>query len=355
MSTYQSINLHPDLKRRLVTPEGRPLESPMALLSKPCHTIRFLKEEKGKEPKIIMAPTKILEELRTDVAMALVQQRTRYKGVHDSNQQNNPLPGATPLDQLIQQSIDNFKTFYSLSLSTGSSNLDKLLSQPLPPLDPSQLHMDEPDRSSGVVFGSVLQICGPPASGKTQIALTLTTCPLLQECHYLTYLPQATLSRRIASMVPGHDSLETVTRRTHMHSVQDALSLLRALQLLDVDLATRQSTVGVPRLLVVDTISFLLGSCIADDWKDEIAWTLRKLARQYCMAVVVLNGTVANGEKAALGRFAERLGDSQVFLRDGTATLLRHPENDRVGSAMTLGTQRGIGDVSFEWVDKDQL
>lgn len=343
MPTFRSINIHLDLQKRLVTSDGRPFASPQALLSQPSRAVRFRQGHERDRQKTLSIPEEQLEELRSQVAQAVVRKRRAAHEPRVEGGMSSSIPGSTCLESLLKQEVEDIQSFYDISLSTGSKNLDQLISRLLPPLVPSRLHEEALLDAPGLLLGTLLQICGPPGSGKTQIALHIATSPHLVSCTYLTLAPKS-LSRRLVAVLSCHspEPAPVLANRIHMGAVKDAVSLLNALQ------GWEDSKPRGPNLLVVDTLSFLVGASADEELKDEIVWTLGKFARQYRdTAVVVLNGTVAGGEKPALRRYAERLGEIQLFVREGIATLVRHPDRERVGATSVFGISPcGICDVS---------
>jgi len=229
-------------------------------------------------------------------------------------------------DQL--QSL-NKKLMY---LSTGSQKLDKLLSpctEYLKCLQSTISNMLQKDHhskyscistpltaTSGIFFGLITEFMGPPASGKTQLTLSVAANAALQkrQVHYLasgggnsTIVP---LARRLLTIMKSilvnknrndPSILTQALQNVHFYSIQDgyhALSILnKAQEKISQDFS---ETSKQKAIFVLDSASGCLSPALLGSRKDggvasalvnEVGQTLLRYSRIYQHAILVTNGT----------------------------------------------------------------
>jgi AAA domain len=284
------------------------------------------------------------------------------------------------------------------SLTTGCRQLDLLLSFPreydaivaavskrlcgggVGWHEPQQQHGTERSGGGGVPRGYVTQLFGPPATGKTQVALHVaahrfrvsrSACASATQneseaewstsrfpCWFLVSpAGQASCAERIASL-SGNDP--AVMSQTYFHPVSNIYQVSSALGAVEESLlsaaapeskessAEGAGTPGLvpPALIVLDSASTCC--CCSDPNSDEsqrlmsqLAKTLKRIARQHLAFVIVTNGTIkttgptssAQGVDTApsearqtvmlpaLGRIWERAVDVQVMVEEARASL----------------------------------
>jgi KaiC/GvpD/RAD55 family RecA-like ATPase len=384
MPTFRSIGIHPELRTRLVTEsslqeeDGRvqrpqPVETPQALLSRNPTQLRLLDRETGTSKPI---STLQVRKLRDEVAHALISQSRSGKRVkrlrqvvHEhfvdegegegtenvGDKSREPEPSlaiegfASVLDLVRYEALQHSKDAnMPHQLSTGCQVLDTMLALP-PEYTAVSTQMSLDDASipttlpvAGIPFGYVTQLSGPPASGKTQVALQIAARQALTAStwYLCSSASAASYAKRLDQLVqgnPGGSSLG-VLDRTLFRTVTDEYKLLSALADLEAVLLNQEDSTtadpsstetGIsthlpcqerPSLLIIDSVSGCL-SPENDDVMTKVALTLKRLARQNGLAVVVTNGTVidrsdssARSNKAALGRAWKSAADIHVWL-----------------------------------------
>ena len=362
------------------------IETPQALLSRNPASLRLWDPARQVAQPI---SSQQVDKLRMEVAHALIDHSTagkRCRHVHDvvvrrvANKRRRhrgtewAIAGTnTALDLLdFEQSlittssstdtatatIDPSATLHRRPyLSTGCARLDRWISLPTEyRLISTQINYNidnDQDSGGGIPFGYVTQISGPPATGKTQLALQIiaSSSSSLQydaiTCWYFSSNPAVnTYVDRLNNLLRSHhpDQRHAVLNQTTFVHVADGFSVLQNLARLE----EHQQQTPTPTLLVIDSIST---SCLTtwehnnNEWLlQQIASTLKRLARNYLMAVLVTNGVVQNRDidnnaatasrpnyKPALGRVWRAAADIGVWLepRDDSgrvhARLERHP------------------------------
>jgi RecA/RadA recombinase len=242
--------------------------------------------------------------------------------------------GSSSLDQLLSLPSDWDKMTNSASASASSTN-----SSPSP---------------AGLPYVYVTQWSGPPASGKTQAALSaVSQAPSSGRVYYLSSdasIVTSTYVERLHSMMANASSLsspsppdfiypnyhhpsprkkDTIMDRTQFMFVSDEYQLLMRLAQIEQELesyhscqhspvgdtfAPERSTVH-PHLVIVDNIS----SCLSTENETalvQVASSLNRLARRFDqVAVLIINGTVSGDShaKAALGHRWKRAADVHVW------------------------------------------
>lgn len=240
------------------------------------------------------------------------------------------------------------------SIHTGSERLDDLLSSSSDStsalkstftqfLPSRNVYLNSPNAAylerklnGGIAFGIVTEVTGPPASGKTQLALTLAINASKQNIHvhYLaagggnrTIIP---LARRLYAMSRSprseSSSQSECLHKIHFHSVKDgyhALAIMdqikRNSENLHEEIVNDVKDVSKKRiLLILDSASGCLSPNILVERRDggigsslihEVGMALRRLARIYQHAVFVTNGTVGCINMSSNGNSADVRND----------------------------------------------
>lgn len=372
MPTFASIGVHPQLRETLAKVKP-PIETPQALLSRDPLGLA----------QAVHVPINQIMELRSAIADALVSKEihgrralhikatlehypaatSRVDSTVDEGESGFDNDGKLQLqqhdDSLILGSVSalDLGLYESLcfdrhrALSTGSNRLDELLSPPaeftntavVHPLKKQQQTVSSGEDSSkiGMPFGYVTQVTGPPACGKTQLALMVSALHASKEPGPSVFY--------LASGV-GHATLILARRMNHFcqrtknanpingvnfFNVSNGYEALSALSEIEAKIQQRsvsQQKQGTglsllhPRVLIVfDSAS----GCLSGDLYSagdggagvslarEVAWTLKRLARQHGAAVLVTNGTVSaekHSLKAAMGQ-SWKAADLKLWLK----------------------------------------
>lgn len=370
MPTFQSIGIHPELRSRLVTISSvqesedsgqqrppQPVETPQALLSRNPAQLRLLNRETGTSKPISSLQVR---KLRDEVAHALISQSQNGKRVKRLRQvvQQGIGHAAEGNDTRIASSltIEGFASALDLvryetlhtggPLPTGCPSLDAMLALPteyaavvstavkaLPVESAAVLP------TTGLPRGYVTQLAGPPASGKSQVALHLAAQQALTtttaSTWYLCNASAAIYAQRLAQLIPS--GATRALDRTIFRTVTDEYQVLAALADLRAVLENEEDDAGEenaaqtnaarqqvskPLLLVLDSASGCL--CTEnDDLMAKVALSLKSLARQHGLAVLVTNGAVTDrssdsissrSSKAALGKAWKSAADIHVWL-----------------------------------------
>jgi RecA/RadA recombinase len=398
MPTFRSIGIHPELRTRLVTEsslqeeDGRgqqrpqPVETPQALLSRNPTQLRLLDRETGTSKPI---STLQVRKLRDEVAHALISQSRSGKrvkrlrqvvqehfgdgdgddegegieNVGDKSQVSEPslvIEGfASVLDLVRYEALQHSKDDHSMphQLSTGCHALDTMLALPTEYTAVST-QMSMHDSSivpttiplAGIPFGYVTQLSGGPASGKTQVALQIAArqaltastwylCSSASAASYAKRLDQL-VRKNPAGCSPGVLDRTLFRTVTDEYKVLSALADLEAVLLNQEDSTTAESDIIIhlpcqekPTLLIIDSVSGCL-STENDDVMSKVALTLKRLARQNGLAIVLTNGSVsdrsdssARSNKAALGRAWKSAADIHVWLEAHVVAPTSEEEN----------------------------
>lgn len=354
MPTLASIGVHPQLREKLAKLEP-PIETPQGLLSRdpsglaqtigvPLHHLLDVrsavadalisKEGHGKRALHVQAtlmhfPCNIKQDCagdNNDGKMDSTEQKDN-EAARDCRPSSLILGSVSALDLCLYESL---RGDHSRSLSTGSSQLDQLLSFPR---EVSSAAIHHPRKRStcenaeGIPFGYVTQVTGPPASGKTQLALMAAANHASKQSgisvHYLAsgvgqgaLLP---LVRRLTHFGRHKQTIKQVLRGTAFVTVSngyDALAALSEIESTHLQKQTNEQVDGsssFATLIVLDSVS----GCLSGDLYasgdggvgaflvHQVASTLKRMARQYGAAVLVTNGTVSadgNSVKAAMGQ-----------------------------------------------------
>jgi AAA domain len=362
MPTLRSVGLHPELRKRLVTEsvhatrargshEAEPsmhtviettpgsrsiaVETPRALLTRPPDQLRLLQPPLATTPrrKRSAATTSISEaevsRLRLDVAQSMFSETKFGNYVRRIKQRLQDgatssglvrVSGTLSVNDSLLCSLRDchaWRVFDLLDTSgwsvTGSRHLDQLLR--FPPefsfafKNPLLFHGPE---------GYVIQLAGMPASGKTQLALSMAasyglTHAMTQAAGpnvwYLYSSPTALNAhvRRLADLLSlrartlphelnqsgGDDWATWALDRTVFLSVHDDFSILAALADIETNLNLcycSESTVLQTRLIVLDSASACLAGANNHILLVQVGRTLQRLARDFGITVLVVNG-----------------------------------------------------------------
>lgn len=289
------------------------------------------------------------------------------------------------------------------AIPTGCSHLDKLLQ--FSAFHPETLRVlsDEMNDTllpscvaaeGGVPFGYVTQLSGPPASGKTQLALTLA-CSNRRNTNNHTALSSASAasathkrlhrtwyicsskssciahSQRLWELCQPHTS---ILERTMFCSATNDFEVLRRLAELESELQLQaqekqygnennndfndNSSSWAPILLVLDSCSGCLAMSTTGGSKadgallETVASTIRRLTRQYCLATVLINGTVSNfisSSSPAAAAADGNLSNTTITSSDDHlryANAIRRPYDKSTASNMLyvpVGTKPALG------------
>jgi len=356
MPTFQSIGIHPELRSRLVTErrgqEGgdqQPVETPQALLSRHPTSLRLLDRQTGTSKAISLSKA---TKLREDVAHALIARSNfgKYvRSVQDVVRENDQgekevfesdssinIDGCLSSLDLVRFELFKQQKCVFPCLSTGSSALDQMLA--LPPeytAISTQINIGTGETSYGLPFGHVTQFSGPPASGKTQLALQLAASPLCIQCWYLcSNAAIRSYVQRLLRLMQSSSNQKEILDGIKFCTVTDEYQLLACLADVEASLRQRnqvsmqgdsndstQDYVCTPTLLILDSASGCLSS-ENDVLLQKVSSTIKRMARQFSVAVVVANGSVTKSDaepnarqsKPALGRSWKAAADIHVWL-----------------------------------------
>ena len=330
MPTLQSIGVHPQLRERLLRLEPA-IETPQALLSRDPASLALA----------LNAPLLQIEKVRAAVADALAAKAPHGKRalrvaatVGNGDDQEPFIVGAVNALDLCRYHA-YLHGGQPVGISTHSQRLNELLAFPPEFKCPS---------SGGLPFGYVTQVSGPPASGKTQLALRLAA-------------EHAAQSGKVFFLASGfgHGTLLPLVRRLqHFCEKENFQTILQNVTLITVNngheaLAAMQQIGDWNRvLLILDSASGCLSADLyaagdGDVGKmlaQQVAYTLRRIARHNGAAVMATNGTVSgdNGLKPAMGQ-AWHAADVSMWFQQVTEQLASSSvENGNPGSKRIRAT-----------------
>lgn len=297
MPTLQSIGVHPQLREKLLALEPA-VETPQAFLSRDPTSLA----------KALDAPLQHIEKVRAAVADALAAKAPHGKralrvaatvGNENEAQQQPIIVGAVSALDLCRYHEFLHPGDQPAGIATHSRRLDDLLAFP-PEFKCSSI--------GGLPFGYVTQVSGPPASGKTQLALRLAA-------------EHAARGGKVLFLASGygHGTLLPLVRRLqHFCDKQNFQNILQNVTFVTVNngheaLAAMEQVEETTRgLLILDSASGCLSADLyaagdGDAGKalaQKVAYSLKRIARHNGAAVFVTNGTVSAdvGVKAAMGQ-----------------------------------------------------
>jgi hypothetical protein len=324
MPTFQSIPLHPILKKRLLeppNPDGVSITTPQALLSRPPQALAdqlMINNKSSSSTGNKISEAAILSQidtLRSQVAQAMMAQtktgmyRLQQQQFYDDNNTSNnkqyrttrPLIlGATSrashaLGQEQQQRGHiNF-------ISTGCRALDQLIS--LPPEYHNNSHLSNSDSVSiGLPRGHVLCITGPSGSGKSQLCLQLAVqaCNVdlwnrqQGSCHVRYCFSRAghsgnALAQRYSELLKNQPHFSNRnSKNIKFQTIRTTTQLIMTLAALEEELLHDTETVHHPPcMLIIDSLSSL--EVVQDEMQLVRIWKcLKRLSRQYSFWVVLV-------------------------------------------------------------------
>jgi energy-coupling factor transporter ATP-binding protein EcfA2 len=256
-----------------------------------------------------------------------------------------------------------------IALSTGCRSLDRAIALPAEfaayasptPLAPTVRQIngtidkinthksnedddDDDDQTTGIPFGFITQLTGPPGSGKSQLAqhVALASARLGGTVWYLHSSAQPFLSAA-STTTTAPSTTPQVLERIVVAPARDAYSLLLRLAELEGSLqrqevapaattATTGNHDGPPpsaTVLIMDSCSVCLAATDDDTLYATVSSTIKRLTREYDLATILTIGTVGadrqsgsgvtggghnNNIKAALGQFWSGVADVEVWL-----------------------------------------
>jgi RecA/RadA recombinase len=399
MPTFSSIDLHPDLRQRLVTENKHQqhhtqlIKTPQALLNRNPKTLHLLAED-GTSSRPI-APEQV-RKLRVDVATALcdqtktaryvrrvqraLSQRTialdtctttsqqgetsrpakRSRRSFTSDASRSRIPGALSALELLQyesmfrapkNDMHNSQQQRQRKdwtvVSTGCQRLDDVLASPSHCLS-GRSSDDAVSSLGGIPFGSVTQFSGPPASGKTQLALHIAATGLRNgSLHQVWYIGSGgtctPMVLRLSQLC--HSSAEILQRVVFgaASSDYDVLKHLAALESHLEQQARADEMEWKPIMLVLDSCSGCLAAATAaapirGSKRDRasnsllyaVAATIRRMTRYHRLATVLINGTVSSRAFALDSRSTFAAPVAVPHRRSGTKPALGHRWNNSV-------------------------
>ena len=361
MPTLQSIGVHPQLRERLLALEPA-IETPQALLSRDPSSLA----------QTLRVPLVQVDKVRAAVADAIVAKAPHGKrALHvtatvTNEESHRPLVVGAVTALEICRYQEYLHGGAPAGISTASRRCDELLALP---------REFKSSSNGGLPFGYVTQVSGPPASGKTQLALKLAAQHAANsgKVYFLasgfghgTLLP---LVRRLQHFC-NESNFQKVVQNVTFTTVCSGYEALAALE----QVGDRKRV-----LVIFDSASGCLsGDLYASGDGDvglmlaqKVAYTLRRVARHNGAAVLVTQGTVSGDGsgvvKAAMGQawyvadialwFQIVQQDSRIEGLDGTvrtgkrirATLEHHSakasQSNVVRTAELLITSSGIEDI----------
>jgi archaellum biogenesis ATPase FlaH len=363
MPTFSSIDLHPDLRRRLVTQNKHQqqhtqlIKTPQALLSRNPKTLHLLAED-GTSSRPI-APEQV-RKLRVDVATALcdqtktaryvrrvqhaLSQRTialdttttttpahqgetsraakRSRRSLASHESRSCIPGALSALQLLQyesmfhapkndmhDSQQQRQRKDWTVVSTGCQRLDAMLASPSHGLSFRSTD-DAVSSLGGIPFGSVTQFSGPPASGKTQLALHIAVTGLSNgSLHKVWYICSGgTCTPMVLRLSQLCHSSAEILQRVVFGAASSDYDVLKHLAALESHLE-QEARVGEmewkPIMLILDSCSGCLAAAsgatrgsrkasASNSLLYAVGATIRRLTSYNRLATVLFNGSVSS-------------------------------------------------------------
>ncbi|GKY94004.1 hypothetical protein MPSEU_000367200 [Mayamaea pseudoterrestris] len=302
-----------------------PVATPVALLSRHPSIIGHISDH-TKDVMLLKLPQ--MKKLRHDVALAISEHSRpgkRAKLVHrhaqviatDATSQYSArqasriwIPGTVSALEAI--TYQNQKNYNNNAISTNCPALDQLLSSPFEhqsdQLGNTPLLNEKSTFGLGVPFGYVTQFCGKPACGKTQLCLQLAANALTQTTtYYLSSLGAVScLANRLSTLARSRGksdkSLRYIAALQSTHfvtlSASNAYSVLRVLHQIESTFMSSQETqkrssdgdVALPVLIILDSASGCLSGA-GTNLLATVGITLKRMARQHSMAIVLTNGT----------------------------------------------------------------
>jgi hypothetical protein len=192
----------------------------------------------------------------------------------------------------------------------------------------------------------VTQFSGPPASGKTQLALHLAAtaaAPFASSLHQTWFICSSTPQvARLYELCRCKNDSAAIMQRTVFCTATNDYQVLQRLAELELHLLEQlhnddDDGAWKPVLLVLDSCSGCLAAAAAATSGDKnnddtllmtVATTIQRLTRHYRLATVLINGTVANNHDAVVVVASTTTAPSrQRQLRRPTKAALGHRWN----------------------------
>mmetsp|Transcript_11129 Transcript_11129/g.16346 ORF Transcript_11129/g.16346 Transcript_11129/m.16346 type:complete len:358 (-) Transcript_11129:441-1514(-) len=279
MPTLQSINIHPQLRKKLQEEVDPPILSPLAILSRDPSS-QILGE----------VPLYLWDNIRSTVADALLS--SSKSNVIPSEESSSLIVGSfTALE--YQRHLKSVCSMHH-PLTTNCQTMDQWF---------------QPAEGSPML----IQLTGPHGSGKTQVCLSLAINHIRLEgessirgrVYYLlsSNVSPNPIARRLRQIsfcrTQDVQQIRAILDRIELTSVNTPHQVLYALgQLMDDQKETNHDE---PILLLFDSVSGCLSGCT--DWNliQQISLKLKELVRWHGIQIVLTNGVISN-DKAALGQ-----------------------------------------------------
>jgi len=332
----------------------------------------FLSRDPASLAHALDAPLPHIEKVRAAVADALAAKLPHGKRalrvaatVGSENEQEQPIivGAVTALD--LCRYHEYLHGDKPAGISTHSRSLDELLAYP-PEFKCSSV--------GGLPFGYVTQVTGPPACGKTQLALRLAA-------------EHAAQSGKVLFLASGfgHGTIHPLLRRLqHFCARENFQAVLQNVTFITVNngheaLAAMEQVGDTNRgLLILDSASGCLSADlyaagdgdVGKTLAQHVAHKLRRIARHNGAAVLVTNGTVSgdNGVKPAMGQawyaadvslWFQTVQDSNTGIKRIRATLEHHsakciPQAIEDRTVEFVITSAGIVDIEQQANNGDQ-
>ncbi|KAJ7309000.1 hypothetical protein JRQ81_008284 [Phrynocephalus forsythii] len=197
-------------------------------------------------------------------------------------------------------------------LSTGIPSLDQLL-------------------DSGLYTGELTELVGAPASGKTQVCLSIAAHTAHSLHHEVLYIDSTSgfTATRLLQLLQGwtedEEEQAEALRRIHVVRVFDAYKMLDALAEFRSNVAHQIMSASRPaKVLLVDSISAVIYPLLGSQQPEglalmmHLALELKMLAKDFGMAVVLTNHVTRDASngllKPALGRSWSFVPSTRVLL-----------------------------------------
>jgi hypothetical protein len=192
---------------------------------------------------------------------------------------------------------------------------------------------------TGMSFGQILQISGPPGTAKTQLAFQLACSPGLEETWYI-----CSSSPNLTRLWDISHQSGRVLQRTKCTMATDEFQLLSRLAEFEASIE-RRTTSWKPLLLVIDSCSECMSS-ENSEFVVMIGQTIRRLTRQYMLATILINGTVSNHHRK-VGKTATA-STTMTTIHDGEPSSSFRSHKPALGRAW-----RAVSDIHI-WLEQEK-
>ena len=188
------------------------------------------------------------------------------------------------------------------------------------------------DTTAGLALGYVTQVCGPPSTGKTQLALQIVALANQTQCWYLTdTCVVQPLVLRLRDLVVVADQPATRLAGTTFWPFQDDYELFQRI----AHWKDTEWTKGGRHLLVVDSLDNLETEDI-----PALRMTLKHLARTMGNVAILLLGGDRHEWASDVAVTLQECGGNRV-----RASLERHPVQCPGASVDLVISRRGLQSV----------